>query len=244
MKKLKTTVLLTARGNNTLSRKHLISVNGTKLIEYPLSILKEVKDIDSYYISSDDDEILSIAKKYEYKTIKRSKESAKPDAQHIECIIEALDNMKNNYNDIPDILIVVLGNTVYFKPEWIEESVRLIKEKEEISAVVPVYMEQDHHPYRAKKIGSDGYLENYFDLKGVSTNRQDLPKNYFLCHNFWVLNIEKSIKEADNGQPPWSFMGNKIFPLILDGHMDVHTMEDIELCEKWVEKNNIKIEKR
>ena len=241
MKKLSISVLVTARGNNTLSRKHLIDINGKKLIEYPLDIMRKVKNIDNFYISSDDEEILEIGNAYGYNKIKRSEKTARPDAQHIECIIEALDVMREKFHDEPDILVVVLGNTVYFESEWVAKSIELMKTKPEISAVVPVYLEQDHHPYRAKKIGEDGYLEPYFNLNGVSTNRQDLPNNYFLCHNFWTLNVEKSIKNDCIGQPPWSFMGDKIYPIVLKEHIDVHSSNDIDLCEKWVKQNNIKL---
>lgn len=237
MENLNVTVLITARGNNTLYRKHMVLVEGKKLIEYPLGIFKEVDSINDYYISSDDDDILSLGKEYGYNTIKRSEKAARPTAQHIECIEEALKIIKDEKNYIPDILVVGLGNTVYFKPEWIQESIKLIKDNPEISAVVPVYLEQDHHPYRAKKIGEDGYLENYFDLDGISTNRQDLPNNYFLCHNFWTLNTKKSIFSTEVGQPPWDFMGNKIYPLVLDTHIDVHTIEDVEICKRWVGEN-------
>lgn len=46
--------------------------------------------------------------------------------------------------------------------------------------------EMDHHPYRCKKINSEGYLEPIFGFKNfhVSTNRQDLVPAYFLSHNF------------------------------------------------------------
>ena len=32
-------------------------------------------------------------------------------------------------------------------------------------------------------------------------------------------------------------MGNRIKPLILDRHLDVHNEEDIIECEKWVKEN-------
>lgn len=39
---------------------------------------------------------------------------------------------------------------VTVKSEWIEKGIKQIIEDETISSVVPVYQEQDHHPYRAK----------------------------------------------------------------------------------------------
>ena len=99
----------------------------------------------------------------------------------------------------------------------------------------------DAHPYRAKKLNSEGYLDTWFDFKGnnISTNRQDLPNNYVLCHNFWTLNIKESVEKREEGQQPWRFMGNKIKPIVVEESFDVHTEEDIVKTEKWLLKNRI-----
>jgi len=235
---MKIVALVTCRGNNTFKNKHLKQVMGKKLIEYPLSAVKSCKIFDKLYISTDDDNILTIAKKYEFNLIKRPEEISRPDSQHVDAIKHALKTIEKNEGYIPDILVVVLGNTVYIKKEWIEESIKEITNNTKISAVVPVYLEQDYHPYRAKYMNSEGFLETYFEAKGnkISTNRQDLPKNYFLCHNFWTLNVKEKEEE---GQLPWKFMGKNIKPLILDRHLDVHNEEDLKLCEEWVQKANI-----
>ena len=34
-------------------------------------------------------------------------------------------------------------------------------------------------------------------------------------------------------------MGKQVSPLIIEEGFDVHTMEDIVKCEKWLERNNI-----
>jgi hypothetical protein len=116
----------------------------------------------------------------------------------------------------------------------------MILQDDTISAVVPVNLDLDRHPFRAKKINKAGYLDTFFNFgkKMISTNRQDLEKSYFLCHNFWVLNVHKSIY-SKSGQKPWEFMGNKIKPFIVERCFDVHEKEDIETSEIWVKKTNL-----
>ncbi len=237
-KKLKIAALVTARGNNTLANKHLILVNKKPLVWYPISVAKKCHSIDSYYISSDDQEILRLGDKEGYKKIVRPKKISRPTSLHVDAIHHALSVMKTKDSYIPDILVVLLGNTVYFKPEWIEESIELLAKDKKASAVVPVYPQNDHHPYRAKFINNKGFLQTYFNFpkKSISTNRQDLPDNYFLCHNFWTLRISKSI-QAKEGQQPWTFMGDNIKSLILDGGPDVHEKGDIESCKNWLKNN-------
>ena len=240
-KNTKIAALVTARGKNTLRNKHLILVNKKPLIWYPVSIAKKCRSFDHYYISSDNRKILKIGEKEGYQIIKRPKKISLPTSMHIDAIVQALDIMKSKDNYTPDILVVLLGNTVYFKPEWIENSIKLLLEDENISAVVPIYRQNDHHPYRAKFIDNHGFLRPYFDFskRKISTNRQNLRSNYFLCHNFWTLRVSKSIK-GKNGQAPWIFMGKNIRPLILEGGPDVHEAKDIGLCECWLNNNKNK----
>jgi len=50
----------------------------------------------------------------------------------------------------------VIGCLSVGESEWIEEGIQRILDDNTISAVVPVYQEQDHHPYRAKRVNEDG----------------------------------------------------------------------------------------
>ena len=68
-------------------------------------------------------------------------------------------------------------------------------------------------------------------MKGhISTNRQDLPKCYFLSHNIWVLNTKKMLESHYEGQQPWGFMGNNIAYYEIDESIDIH--KEIDLKKK------------
>lgn len=123
---------------------------------------------------------------------------------------------------------------------WIDHCVQMMLEDESITAVVPVYQDNDHHPLRAKTIKDDGTLEMYEkNINGkISTNRQDLPKCYFLSHNFWVLNV-KYLISGKEGQQPWSFMGDKIMPYIIDTSIDIHESVDLILAKEWIKNHYI-----
>jgi len=234
---MNTIALLTGKKNNTLRNKHLISILGLPLCLYPATIVKKSKYINDFYCSSDSEEILKLTKEIGYKLIERPDYLATENSQHIDVIEHALEEI----NQKVDILVVVMANSATIKIEWIDKSIEMIMKNKKISAVVPVIQDQGNHPYRAKRIDKNGYLQTYFDFgdKQISTNRQDLEPNYFLCHNFWVLNL----KQIDfiNGQQPWIFLGNKIKPLIVSESFDVHNLDDIQKTETWLLLNGIKI---
>ena len=241
MNKPKTVVaLLTGRGNSTLLDKNILPVLGKPLLYYPAMAARTCNLITKFYVSSNDEKILKVAENCGYKRIVRPEEYSTPTAQHKDVILHALEVMKIDGVD-PDIIVVLMANSGVVKKEWIEESITNILENESLSASAPVKMDQDHHPYRAKKLREDGSLDTWFDFNDetISTNRQDLPGCYYLCHNFWTLNVDKSIK-AEMGQQPWGFMGNNVKPILVEDGFDVHVMEDIQRTEKWIIEEGIK----
>lgn len=237
---MKIAALLTGRGNNTLKDKNILPVLGHPLLYYPAMAAKRCKLITDFYVSSDDDKILDAAANCGYKKIVRPQELALPTAQHIDAILHALSIMEAE-NVKPDILVVLLANSGIVKTEWIEKSIKNLLDNPTLSSSVPVIEEMDNHPFRAKRLREDGCLDTWFDFSGknISTNRQDLPPNYVLCHNFWTLNLKNSIFSQEEGQQPWSFMGANIKPIVVKESFDVHDEEDLKRTERWIKEENI-----
>ena len=234
---MQTTALLTGRGNNTLKDKNILEVCGKPLLAYPAEAARKSSLIDEFFVSSDDEKILSIAQDCGFKRIKRPADLGRSDSKHVDVIKHALGVIKDEGTE-PDILVVLLANTVCVKTEWIDECLREILNHSDISAVVPVVSDLDRHPYRAKKKNENGLLESFFDFgdREVSSNREEIGDCFFLCHNFWVLNIKESVYTSD-GQFPWKFMGGSVKPYKLDWSIDVHTKEDLIRSENWVKAN-------
>jgi len=230
--------LLTGRGNNTLKDKNVLPVFGKPLLYYPAMAAKDSGVITDFYVSSDDEKILLAAEACGYKRIVRPEEFARPDSQHVDVIDHAIAEMEKSGLK-PDILVVLLANTVMVKSEWVRDCVNGILENPSLTTMAPVYREMDHHPFRAKQLNENGELVPFFDFSKskISTNRQDLPAAFFLCHNFWVLNLNHIDRSV--GLAPWTFMGSRVKPYEVEEAFDVHTMADIRICEKWLIENGI-----
>ena len=237
---MRVAALMTAKGNNTLSRKNLLPVAGHPLMWYPASAAKHCSLIDDFYVSSDSDEILQLCRGIGYEMIQRPDYLALPTSLHVDAIKHALEYIRQQKKNVPDVLVVLLGNTVFLKTAWLTEAVRRLSGNPALTSVTPVYQEQDTHPFRARKLDENGCVVPWFDFgdRQISTNRQDLPANYFFSHNFWAIRLQDGALPQD-GYQPWTFMGKQVSPLIIEEGFDVHTMEDIVKCEKWLERNNI-----
>jgi CMP-N,N'-diacetyllegionaminic acid synthase len=230
--------LLTGRGNNTLKNKNILKVLGKPLLAYPCLAAKRSKYINSFWTSSDCEDILQKSLELDFKSILRPKELALPSSQHIDAINHALKEMAK-HSCHPNIVVVMMANSVTIKTEWIDECIQMLINNKDATAAVPVYREFDHNPYRCKKINTEGYLDTFFDFssENVSTNRQDLQASYFLSHNFWVLNLDSLGRNI--GQKPWTFMGDKVMPLLVEDAFDVHSIEDLERSKVWLMKNPV-----
>ena len=80
-------------------------------------------------------------------------------------------------------------------PESFYKDKKFISEGfKKISSVVPVQQNNDFHPLRAKKFQNNKLKPYLNNSKNVSTNRQDLENNYFLCHNFWTIRTKEILR--------------------------------------------------
>ena len=234
---MKTTALLTGRGNNTLKDKNILDILGHPVLYYPAKAGVKAKNIDYYYCSSDDEKILVLAEAIGYKRIIRPDYLGAPTSQHVDVIKHAIQAIPQA--ELGEILVVLLANNVTVKSDWIDTCINMMKNDTSLTAVVPVYEDNDHHPLRAKRIDECGRLQMYErGVSGeISTNRQDLPKCFFLSHNFWVLNTRQMIENDYKGQQPWGFMGNNIAYYEIDESIDIHKEIDLYIAKEWIKEN-------
>lgn len=236
---MKTVALLTGRGNNTLKDKNVLDILGHPVLYYPAHAARKAQAINAYFCSSDDAKILSAAESEGYTKIVRPDYLALPTSQHVDVIKHAVEFISKS-EDIGDVLVVLLANNVTVKSEWIDSCVKMMQDDMSLTAVVPVYEDNDHHPLRGKRV-ENGRLHMYEKgvLGNISTNRQDLPKCYFLSHNFWVLNTKKMIESNYEGQQPWGFMGDNIGFYEIEDSIDIHKEIDLYIAKEWIKENYI-----
>ena len=225
--------LLTARGGSSWPHKNLRLVLGKPAMTYPLMAAKGVEVISQFFASSDDELILDEAEKFGYLPIERPGRISGTEAQHIDAVKHAIEAMRLAHVE-PDILVVLMGNSVCTKSRWIKECVELLCLNAEIDSVIPVVQDNDHHPWRAKTV-ERGRLVSFVNFQGlhVSTNRGDLSPCYFIAQNFWVIRLPLS----EHGESPWTFLGETVYPYIVPPCPDIHTEIDILLSEKWLEEH-------
>lgn len=232
---MKITALLTGKKNSSFKNKNEIKLHNEYIFNYPAKQAKKVKKIDFFYTSSDSKLILNQTRKIGFQSINRPKNLALKDSKHIDVLKHALNIFKKK-NQYPDILIVLLANAPIVKAKWIKDCIEIITTNKEITSVVPVQNINDHHPERAKQI-KNNFLKNFINKKKISSNRQDLSKCFFLCHNFWIIRTDEIYK--NNGQLPWGFMGKKVKAYEIKSSIDIHSAMDVEIAKILIKKEKL-----
>ena len=229
---MKIVALLTGKGNSALKNKNITKVKGKPILAYPCIEAKKVKAIGGFYTSSDSARIFNIASNWGFKKILRPKKLAKKNSLHRDVILHSLKYLHEK-KIFPEIIVVLLANSATIKYQWINKCILKLLKSPKATACVPVMINNDHHPFRAKKINSNGYLGSFFKFKKkISSNRQDLPKNFFLAHNFWVIRTKNVF--LNNGEPPWGFLGSKVIPYVIENSIDIHSEQDFKLTLDWL----------
>ena len=227
--------VLTGRGGSSLADKNVRLVAGRPVLAYPCIASNHSKIMQGSYCSSEDEKIRNKALDYGFKGINRPEELASDTAKHIDVINHAIDYL-SSLDIHPDILTILMANSATITSEQLSEASRMLAEDESISSVTPVIENQDHHPYRARKV-VDGFLQPYFSFdEPISSNRQELPRNYFFTHSFWMIRLKDGKLPHCELSTPWEFMGDKVAPLIVDFSVDIHDLEDISITERWLQE--------
>ena len=105
---MKIAALLTGKGSSTLKNKNLLKINNKPILYYPCKEAKKVKDIDKFFVSSEDKKILDICNKYGYEKILRPKNLSKANSKHHDVILHSVKYMKNKILK-PNMKIMLMG---------------------------------------------------------------------------------------------------------------------------------------
>ena len=233
--------LMVGRGGSVgFPKKNIYPLLNRPLMSYPLLAAKHSTYIDEVYVSSDSKEILNIGEKLGAKTITRPPELATSEASIESAFYHGYEYIKKNCDQEIEFLVILMCNAVSVLPSTIDNGIEILRSKKDFDSAVTVSGYNMFSPIRARKIEEDGSLSPFvpfenFNFK-VDSNRQKQDVVYF--HDCGVSVVRpKCIEEIDNGLLPQKWMGQKIYPLVQEGVLDVDIEQEMPLAEFWLKKN-------
>ena len=125
-------------GSKSIPRKNVLDFKGKPLIAWPIGLAKSVSRIDRIIVSTDDDEITEVAKKYGAEVpFRRPAKLAEDVTPTLPVLRHAVEWLEKNENYKADIILLLYPTSPLLKKERIEEALDLF-EKTGCNSVISV----------------------------------------------------------------------------------------------------------
>lgn len=118
---MRTIAIIPARGGSKrLKGKNIYPLFGKPLLGYTIDALRQCAFVDAIYVSSDDDEILSVATEFGARPLRRPAQLADDNTPKIVAIRQAVTDPVVESDGVPDAVIIAQANS----PEMTADDLR------------------------------------------------------------------------------------------------------------------------
>lgn len=209
--------LIPARGGSKrLPRKNLVSFAGHPLIHHSIALAHAVDRIDRCYVSTEDPDIATAARRQGAEIIERPDRLADDHASTVSVVIHALQTLAHQ-GRMPDVIVLLQPNCPLRPRALVVRAIEMLDEN--CDSVVSVCR-------AGHKVGEirGGYFVPGYE---PGTRGQDMPERYFengLIYAVWSAQILRTGR----------LFADRIRPLITDPMYalgDIDTPLDLEIAE-------------
>jgi len=222
---MKAIAVIPARGGSKgIPRKNLAEVGGKPLIAWTIEAALGCPYVERTVVSSDDDEILELARKLGAEPLKRPA-ALSTDTANVKPVLQnALVEYKKVRGSLPEYVLFLQPTSPLRTALHLTRAFEALQSDPEADALVSVY--EIDNSYLKASILTDGYLQPAFSREFVNMNRQMLPKLYMPNGAIYIMHAEICITNP-------RFDGEKTLPFIMSAEesLDLDSPEDIPLIE-------------
>ena len=215
-------------GSKRLPRKNLLELNGKPLISWSIEAGLNSRYIDHVVVSSDDHEILDIAKKEGVKTIQRPKILASDTATTFDTVKHCIENLREKY----DYTVLLQPTSPLRGAKHIDEAIELLYRKG-ADAVVSV-CETEHSPLWYNTLDDSLSMKGFLRDEVLNQRSQDLEKFYRLNGAVYICKTDRLLREES------FLLKESIFAYIMDraSSVDIDEMIDFRLAQVLAKEKN------
>jgi CMP-N-acetylneuraminic acid synthetase len=211
-------------GSKGVKDKNKRLIHNIPLISYTLRQAKQSKYIHDIYVSSDDDDILEIAKKEGVLGLERPLAYAQDTSSAADVVTHFLGQITFKEADI----LVYLQPTSPLRTAFhIDQAIQLFKSKNPEGLVSVV--ESEKSMVSAFMLEASGYMKPLFDPKWSQLRRQEMPKTVYPNGAIYIFNIKSFLKEN-------KFPYQNLLPFIMNKFesLDIDTEEDLLSFQNFI----------
>lgn len=235
-------LLLGRKGSKGFPGKNTSKVLGKPLAWYPMHAAKNVSKIDQVYLSTDDPELMSIAKNENVSVIERPDYLCDDSALGEDAYVHGYNEIKRrNPSTSIDIVVLLFCNAATITADVISNGIQLLEDNKEADSVVTVSRYNMWSPLRARKLDDKGFLqpfvpfETFGDPKTLNCDRDSQGDVLFADMGCSIVR-SKCLENIEVGLLPQKWMGSNILPLQQEAGCDVDYEWQVPVVEWWLKK--------
>ncbi len=211
-------------GSKGIANKNIIEFCGKPLIGWSIEQAKGAKCIDEVYVSTDGEQIASIAEQFGAKVIWRPKEIASDFASSEEALIHAIDTIENG-NEISRVVFLQATSPIR-KTDDIDKAM-LMFENGNYDSLFSMSVLEDYCIWKEVNGQIDSWSYDY-KMRG---RRQERDKMYLENGSIYIFTPE--ILRKNNNR-----LGGKIgmYMMSFNQSYEIDSIEDIPICEFFMKK--------
>lgn len=212
-------------GSKRIPRKNTLKICGKPLITWSIEAAKKSKLIDRVIVSTDDQEIASIAKRYGAEVpFIRPKELAGDTVGMEPVLIHAIEWLKENEGYQTDIVLLLQSTNPLKFPKDLDLAIKILLDKKVDSVVSVNHALGNNNPHWILKRNSNNQITLFTgqNLKEMVVRSQDLTPCY--SRN----DVVYAFRPKNLYEKPSNLYGGKIELMIMEEifYADINTQED------------------
>lgn len=222
--------IIPARGGSKgIKNKNIIELAGKPLISYSITALKNAEYVNRVVVTTDSDEIATIAKQYGAEVpFMRPSELAQDNSPTYPAIKHAVLEMEK-LGFRADYIVTAQPTYPLVQPKEIDAAVKMVIEKNADSVITACELGHDCHPYNIRQINQDGTVSFWKEDEHYKfPTRQRKPK-FYIFGNIFVSSYKTVVEDG-------RLEGKKNYLIEIDknNHLDVNTEEDLIEIEQVI----------
>jgi len=176
---LKTLGIIGARaGSKRVPGKNTRLFGGRPLVRWAIDAARAAKHIDRLVVSSDDEEVLELARSIDPQlALNRPQELAADESPAIDYVKHALDAVESQESLSFDAIVIIQPSSPFTLAQDIDDTLELLESSGAQSAVTVMKLDHAIHPIKLKTLEADRLLPYFEDEKGRMA-AHELPELY------------------------------------------------------------------
>jgi CMP-N-acetylneuraminic acid synthetase len=228
---MKILAIIPARGGSKgVPGKNIKLLNGKPLLAYTSEIALQSKYLTEVIVSSDDEQILDVAKSLGIKVpFIRPTELAQDNTPTIDAIIHALEWYENQ-NIFFDAVCLLQVTSPFRTVEFLDKAIEEFIEKDSDSLVSVQRVPHEYNPHWTFEVNEKGNLKIATGENEIVTRRQELPVAYHRDGSIYITKTKVLLKEHSLYGKSTAFIESEP-----EFYVNIDTIEDWEKAEQMIQ---------